>query len=315
MICRLWRGWTTPENADAYERVVRGEVIPGIEARKIPGFRHIDLMRRDLGDEVEFQTLMWFDSLDSIMAFMGEDYAVSHVPPQAQAVLKRFDERAAHFEVIDRREQRWLSRAADDRRYPPVADRFPQSSRRADRGRADGFVLLSGPNGAGKTNVLEAVSLLTPGRGLRQVPIAEMARSDGPGGFAVAARLDDDTEIGTGTTRGRARPPAGADQRRAGRGQLAWRTAGGAVADAGDGPAVHRERGRPAALPRPADPGAGAGPCPPRRALRGGDAVAQQAARRRAARPTLTGWRRLEAQMAEHGAALGEARVAAPSAR
>ena len=105
MICRLWRGWTTPENAEAYERVVRGEVIPGIEARKIPGFRHIDLMRRDLDDEVEFQTLMWFDSLDSIIAFMGGDYTVSHVPPQAQAVLKRFDNRAAHFEVIDRREQ------------------------------------------------------------------------------------------------------------------------------------------------------------------------------------------------------------------
>ena len=64
----------------------------------------------------------------------------------------------------------------------------------------DGFVLLSGPNGAGKTNVLEAVSLLTPGRGLRQVPIGEMARSGGPGGFAVAARLDDGTDIGTGTT-------------------------------------------------------------------------------------------------------------------
>ncbi len=55
-------------------------MIPGIEARNIPGFRHIDLMRRDLGDEVEFQTLMWFDSLDAIKAFMGEDYAVSHVP-------------------------------------------------------------------------------------------------------------------------------------------------------------------------------------------------------------------------------------------
>jgi DNA replication and repair protein RecF len=64
----------------------------------------------------------------------------------------------------------------------------------------DGFILLSGPNGAGKTNVLEAVSLLTPGRGLRQVPIAEMGRSSGPGGFAVAARLDDGTDIGTGTT-------------------------------------------------------------------------------------------------------------------
>ena len=105
MICRLWRGWTTLDNADAYERIVRGEVIPGIEARRIPGFRHIDLMRRNLGDEVEFQTLMWFDSLDAIIAFMGADYLVSHVPDAARAVLKRFDEQAAHYEVIDRREQ------------------------------------------------------------------------------------------------------------------------------------------------------------------------------------------------------------------
>lgn len=105
MICRLWRGWTTPDNADAYERIVHREVIPGIEARKIPGFRHIDLMRRDLGDEVEFQTLMWFDSLDSIKAFVGEDYAVSHVPEAARAVLKRFDSHATHYEVIDRRPQ------------------------------------------------------------------------------------------------------------------------------------------------------------------------------------------------------------------
>jgi hypothetical protein len=105
MICRLWRGWTSLGNADAYERIVRGEVIPGIEARRIPGFRHIDLMKRDIGDEIEFQTLMWFDSLDAIKAFMGEDYTVSHVPPEARAVLNSFDDRAAHYEVIDRREQ------------------------------------------------------------------------------------------------------------------------------------------------------------------------------------------------------------------
>jgi hypothetical protein len=106
MICRLWRGWTTRANAAAYEAIVRGEVIPGIEARAIPGFLHIDLMRRVCGDEVEFQTLMWFDSLDSIRAFMGEDYAVSHVPAAARAVLSRFDAHAAHFDVIDRRPQR-----------------------------------------------------------------------------------------------------------------------------------------------------------------------------------------------------------------
>ena len=105
MICRLWRGWTTPANADAYERIVRGEVIPGIEAMGVPGFRHIDLMKRDLGEEVEFQTLMWFDDLAAIKAFIGEDFAVSHVPASARAVLARFDERAAHYEVIDRRAQ------------------------------------------------------------------------------------------------------------------------------------------------------------------------------------------------------------------
>ena len=105
MICRLWRGWTTRQNADAYEKIVRGLVIPGIEARRIAGFRHIDLMRRELDNEYEFTTLMWFDSLDAVKAFIGEDYSVSHVPPQARAVLARFDERAAHFEVLDRRPQ------------------------------------------------------------------------------------------------------------------------------------------------------------------------------------------------------------------
>jgi antibiotic biosynthesis monooxygenase (ABM) superfamily enzyme len=106
MICRLWRGWTTPENAEAYEAVVRGKVIPGIEARHIPGFRYIDLLRRESGGEVEFTTLMWFDSLDCVRAFMGEDYSVSHVPAEARAVLSRFDERAAHCQVVDRRPQK-----------------------------------------------------------------------------------------------------------------------------------------------------------------------------------------------------------------
>jgi antibiotic biosynthesis monooxygenase (ABM) superfamily enzyme len=105
LICRLWRGWTSPENAGEYERIVRTEVIPGIEARNIPGFLLIDLMKRDLGGEIEFQTLMWFDSLEAIRAFMGEDYSLSHVPQEARAVLNSFDDRAAHYEVIDRREQ------------------------------------------------------------------------------------------------------------------------------------------------------------------------------------------------------------------
>jgi hypothetical protein len=105
MICRIWRGWATRENADAYESIVRGQVIPGIEAMGIPGFRHIDLMRRDLDGEVEFLTAMWFDDIDSIKAFVGEDYEVSHVPPAARAVLAHFDDRSAHYAVLERRAQ------------------------------------------------------------------------------------------------------------------------------------------------------------------------------------------------------------------
>jgi len=107
MICRLWRGWTTTANANAYERIVRSEIIPGIEARNIAGFQRIDLMRRTLPDEgrVEFVTLMWFDSLDTVKGFTGEDYEVSHVPAAARAVLSDFDKRAAHFEVLEERVQ------------------------------------------------------------------------------------------------------------------------------------------------------------------------------------------------------------------
>ena len=105
MICRIWRGWTTPANAAAYEAIVRGDVIPAIETLGIPGFSHIDLMRREVGGEVEFQTIMWFADLDSIRAFAGENVAVSHVPAAARAVLARFDDRAAHYDVIERRPQ------------------------------------------------------------------------------------------------------------------------------------------------------------------------------------------------------------------
>ncbi len=105
MICRLWRGWTTPDNAAAYEAIVRGEVIPAIETRDIPGFLSIDLMRRATEDGVEFATIMWFDDLDAVKAFVGEDYELAHVPERARTVLARFDERSAHFEVLDRRDQ------------------------------------------------------------------------------------------------------------------------------------------------------------------------------------------------------------------
>lgn len=102
-IKRVWHGWTTPENAEAYWSVLTETVIPGIEARSIQGYRGIEVLRRDHESEVEFVTMMTFDSIQSVINFQGEDYARSHVPAVAQAVLKRWDLTAAHFEVQDHR--------------------------------------------------------------------------------------------------------------------------------------------------------------------------------------------------------------------
>jgi antibiotic biosynthesis monooxygenase (ABM) superfamily enzyme len=95
----MWHGWTTPRNADAYEALLRDEILAGIRNRGIEGFRSIELLRRDLGQEVEFLTIMRFDSLDAVRTFAGEDYEAAVVPPAAQALLSRFDERSQHYEV------------------------------------------------------------------------------------------------------------------------------------------------------------------------------------------------------------------------
>ena len=100
MISRIWHGWTTLDNADAYERIVSAEVLPEIAARQIPGYRGAHLLRRPLEDEVEFVTIMWFDSLEAIRRFMGDDYELAHVPPKARAVLARFDPRSQHYDVL-----------------------------------------------------------------------------------------------------------------------------------------------------------------------------------------------------------------------
>jgi heme-degrading monooxygenase HmoA len=100
MICRIWHGWTTPENADAYERLLRSEIFREIADRGISGYHGIELLRRVAGDSVEFLTLMWFDSVEAVRAFAGADYEVAAVvPPEARALLKRFDARSAHYEV------------------------------------------------------------------------------------------------------------------------------------------------------------------------------------------------------------------------
>jgi heme-degrading monooxygenase HmoA len=99
MISRIWHGWTTPANADAYESLLKTEIFTGIQNRGIAGYRGIHLLRRDLGDEVEFVTIMWFDSLEAVRDFAGEDYEVAVVPAKARALLLRFDARSQHYQV------------------------------------------------------------------------------------------------------------------------------------------------------------------------------------------------------------------------
>ncbi len=99
MISRVWHGWTTPKNADAYEGLLKSEIFQGIQSRQIAGYRGIHLFRRSLEDEVEFITIMWFDSIEAVREFAGEDHEVAVVPPTARALLSRFDARSQHYDV------------------------------------------------------------------------------------------------------------------------------------------------------------------------------------------------------------------------
>ena len=99
-IGRIWHGWTTPENADAYEDLLRTEIFPGIEKKGVAGYRGIQLFRRPIeSGEVEFITIMWFDSWDAVKQFAGEDFEQAYVPAKAREVLARFDDRSRHYEI------------------------------------------------------------------------------------------------------------------------------------------------------------------------------------------------------------------------
>ncbi|MHA1935644.1 MAG: antibiotic biosynthesis monooxygenase [Candidatus Thorarchaeota archaeon] len=101
MISRVWHGWTNRDNADAYEKLLRTEIFTNIAKQSILGFRGIHLLRRDVDDGVEFVTIMWFDTLDAVQAFAGEEYEVAVVPPEARQLLSRFDNLSAHYHVIE----------------------------------------------------------------------------------------------------------------------------------------------------------------------------------------------------------------------
>jgi antibiotic biosynthesis monooxygenase (ABM) superfamily enzyme len=98
VIARLWRGWTAPDNADAYEEFLRAKMFPSIH--RVPGYLGADLLRRRDGEEIAFVTITRFESFEAVRAFAGEDYEQAVVEPEARELLSRFDARSEHYEVV-----------------------------------------------------------------------------------------------------------------------------------------------------------------------------------------------------------------------
>lgn len=97
MIARVWHGYTKPEHADAYEAMLKPELLPGVSRMK--GYRGSCLLRRAAGDEIEFITIMFWESIDDIRAIAGADYETAVVPEERRKYLSRYDPRSAHYEI------------------------------------------------------------------------------------------------------------------------------------------------------------------------------------------------------------------------
>jgi heme-degrading monooxygenase HmoA len=100
MIARIWHGYTTKENAEKYENLLKEEVFIGIQRKNVKGYKGIRLLRRELENETEFTTIMSFESIDDVKQFAGEDYETAYVPAKAKLILKRFDPKSVHCQVL-----------------------------------------------------------------------------------------------------------------------------------------------------------------------------------------------------------------------
>jgi len=98
MISRIWHGWTSKANAEAYQTLLMTKILPGIH--RVAGYKGANLLRRDAGAETEFVTITLFESMEAVRAFAGADTEVAVVPPEARALLARFDERAKHYDTV-----------------------------------------------------------------------------------------------------------------------------------------------------------------------------------------------------------------------
>jgi len=101
VIARIWHGWTTRENAEKYEKLLREEVLLEIAQRSIPGYKGAELFVREAdNDEMEFITLLRFETLDAVKIFAGKDYEQPVIPPKCRQLLKRHSERSRHYRIV-----------------------------------------------------------------------------------------------------------------------------------------------------------------------------------------------------------------------
>ncbi|MEO6329192.1 MAG: antibiotic biosynthesis monooxygenase [Ginsengibacter sp.] len=99
MIARIWHGFTSFENADAYEKFLKTEFMPAVEKKNIRGYRKFQLLRKEETNEVAFITIMWFDTMEQIKDFAGDDYEIAVIHPIALSLLKRYDSHSKHFDL------------------------------------------------------------------------------------------------------------------------------------------------------------------------------------------------------------------------
>ena len=98
MIARIWHGWTKPADAKAYEKMLRNEIFPSIAARNISGYHGGELFIGEDGNEVEFVTLLRFDSMKGVKEFAGADESRPVIYPGVEELLTRM-ERAQHYRI------------------------------------------------------------------------------------------------------------------------------------------------------------------------------------------------------------------------
>src|SRR5256712_3390884 len=100
MIARIWHGWTKPADAKTYQDLLCREILPGIARRNIPGYHGAELFIHENDEEVEFVTLLRFDSMNAVKTFAGDDHDRPVIYPKAEPLLTRIDERSQHYRII-----------------------------------------------------------------------------------------------------------------------------------------------------------------------------------------------------------------------